>query len=178
MDIPVTTGQRGKRELAGGTVNGSSISAGRVWAFTTAGAVLAATYVNEKPPHFVQPVTEALDGKLRLQRSVPVPGQLEVVFERITPDWRRQFFLLRAIGFVSADDLQGRVVDCGPVASVWQWGHLAIHFCAWRPKLPPCQSNRWWISKMVMHWPRLSSALARYIAGNIIPAGGGQNAIP
>ncbi len=32
MDIPITTGPRGKRELAGGTVNGSGISAGRVWA--------------------------------------------------------------------------------------------------------------------------------------------------
>jgi len=112
MDVPITASLLGKRGLVVGIANQSSIAAGCARAFTSAGAELAATYLNEKSLPFVKPVTDALGCKLLLPCDVRVPGQLETVFERISSEWGKLDFLLHAIAFAPADDLHGRVVDC------------------------------------------------------------------
>jgi enoyl-[acyl-carrier protein] reductase I len=50
----------GKRGLVLGIANEHSIAAGCARAFVAAGAVLAATYLNEKAKPFVTPVVQAL----------------------------------------------------------------------------------------------------------------------
>jgi len=78
----------------------------------SSGAVIAATYLNEKALPFVRPVADSLGCKFLLPCDVSVPGQLETVFERIGTEWGTLDFLLHAIAFAPAADLHGRVIDC------------------------------------------------------------------
>jgi len=112
MTAAISTRLTGKRGLVVGIANDASIAAGCAAAFSAAGAELAATYLNEKARHFVQPVTDALGCKFLLPCDVRIPGQLEAVFEKITEEWGELDFLLHAIAFAPAEDLHGRVVDC------------------------------------------------------------------
>ena len=107
-----TSSLKGKRGLVVGIANESSIAAGCAHAFVAAGAVLAATYLNDKALPFVRPVAESLGCKILLPCDVSVSGQLEAVFERIKAEWGALDFLLHAIAFAPAADLHGRVVDC------------------------------------------------------------------
>jgi enoyl-[acyl-carrier protein] reductase I len=106
------TSLKGKRGLVVGIANESSIAAGCAQAFVAAGAVLAATYLNDKALPFVRPVAESLGCEILMPCDVGVSGQLEAVFERIKTDWGGLDFLLHAIAFAPAADLHGRVVDC------------------------------------------------------------------
>jgi enoyl-[acyl-carrier protein] reductase I len=115
MEISNLPSLRGKRGLIVGIANEDSIAAGCARAFVSAGASLAATYLNEKALPHVRAVTEPLGCKLLLPCDVRVPGQLEAAFERIRAEWGRLDFLLHAIAFALADDLHGRVVDCSAV---------------------------------------------------------------
>lgn len=103
---------KGKRGLVVGIANESSIATGCAHAFVASGAVLAATYLNDKALPFVRPVAESLGCEMILPCDVTIPGQLEAVFERIKTDWGTLDFLLHAIAFAPAEDLHGRVVDC------------------------------------------------------------------
>ncbi len=64
-----------------------------------AGASFATTYLNDKALPHVHAITEPLGGTLLLPCDVRVPGQLDLP--------------LRAVAFAPADNLHGRVVDCG-----------------------------------------------------------------
>ncbi len=102
----------GKRGLIVGIANEASIAAGCARAFVSAGAAIAATYLNEKSLPFVRSVTDPLGCKFLLPCDVRIPGQLEAAFARIEAEWGRLDFLLHAIAFAPKDDLHGRVVDC------------------------------------------------------------------
>jgi len=132
MTAAISTRLTGKRGLVVGIANDASIAAGCAAAFSAAGAELAATYLNEKARHFVQPVTDALGCKFLLPCDVRIPGQLEAVFEKITEEWGELDFLLHAIAFAPAEDLQGRVVDSAIPDLAWRWTCPAIPSCAWR----------------------------------------------
>jgi enoyl-[acyl-carrier protein] reductase I len=108
----LSTSLHGKRGLVVGIANESSIAAGCARAFAAQGAVLAATYLNDKALPYVRPVTDALGCELLLPCDVSIPGQLDSVFEQIRAKWGRLDFLLHAIAFAPASDLHGRVVDC------------------------------------------------------------------
>ena len=112
MASPLPASLIGKRGLIVGIANDSSIAAGCARAFVAAGAMFAATYLNDKALSYVRAVTEPLGCDLLLPCDVRIPGQLEAVFERIRSDWGQLDFLLHAIAFAPADDLHGRVVDC------------------------------------------------------------------
>jgi enoyl-[acyl-carrier protein] reductase I len=102
----------GKRGLVVGIANEHSIAAGCARAFGTAGATLAATYLNEKALQYVEPVAAALPCPLLLPCDVREPGALEAVFAQISQQWSRLDFLLHAIAFAPREDLHGRVTDC------------------------------------------------------------------
>ncbi len=102
----------GKRGLVLGIANEHSIAAGCARAFVTAGAVLAATYLNEKAKPFVTPVVEALNCPILLPCDVREPGALEAVFDDIAKKWGTLDFVLHSIAFAPREDLHGRVTDC------------------------------------------------------------------
>lgn len=102
----------GKRGLVIGIANESSIAAGCASAFASAGAVLAASYVNEKAKPFVSTVTDRLEVDWIAPCDVRVPGELEALIDRVGSRWGSLDFLLHSIAFALKDDLHGRVVDC------------------------------------------------------------------
>jgi enoyl-[acyl-carrier protein] reductase I len=102
----------GKRGLVLGIANEHSIAAGCAEAFVAAGAVLAATYLNETAKLYVAPVAAGLGCRIFLPCDVGEAGALEAVFANIRQDWGRLDFVLHAIAFAPREDLHGRVTDC------------------------------------------------------------------
>ena len=112
LNIPATFDLTGKRGLVVGIANEHSIAAGCARAFVSAGATLAATYVNEKALPYVKAVTDPLGVSMLMPCDVREPGQLEAVFAEIGQHWGSLDFVLHSIAFAPRDDLHGRVVDC------------------------------------------------------------------
>lgn len=112
MDFMSARSLKNKRGLVIGIANESSIATGCARAFVSAGARLAATYLNDKALPYVREVTDNLNCDILMPCNVSVPGQLEAVFERIRHDWGGLDFLLHAIAFAPTEDLHSRVVDC------------------------------------------------------------------
>lgn len=102
---------KGKRGLVLGIANEKSIATGCARAFAEAGAVLAATYLNEKARPYVQAVTDTLPCEILMPCDVQVPGALEAVFKAITEKWGELDFVLHSMAFAPAMDLHGRVID-------------------------------------------------------------------
>jgi len=102
----------GKRGLVVGIANEHSIAAGCAQMFRAAGAELAITYLNETAEPFVRAVAQTLPAALIMACDVSVPGQLEVVFERIKKEWGKLDFVLHSIAFAPAADLHASLVDC------------------------------------------------------------------
>lgn len=102
----------GKRGLIIGIANESSIAAGCASAFASAGATLAASYVNEAARPFVSVVTDRLKVDWIAPCDVRVPGELEALIDRVKTEWGSLDFLLHSIAYAPKDDLHGRVVDC------------------------------------------------------------------
>ena len=102
----------GKVGLVVGIANEHSIAAGCARAFAEAGAILAATYLNEQAKPFVSAVTGTLPCEILLPCNVSEAGELEAVFAEITRKWGRLDFVLHAIAFAPREDLHGRVTDC------------------------------------------------------------------
>lgn len=102
----------GKRGLVLGIANEQSIAAGCATAFAAAGAVLAATYLNDKAKPYVQAVTDHLPCEILLPCDVQKPGELEAVFAVIAKQWGVVDFVLHSMAFAPTADLHGRVVDC------------------------------------------------------------------
>lgn len=102
----------GKKGLVVGISNPQSIATGCAHAFRSAGATLAATYLNDKARPHVEAVTTALEIDLLAPCDVTAPGQREAVFSRVTDAWGGLDFLLHSIAFAPKDDLHGRVTDC------------------------------------------------------------------
>src|SRR5271156_1180581 len=90
---------RDRRGLIVGIANAHSIAAGCAASFVTAGAEIAATYLNAKAEPYVRAVTDAVGCNLVLPCDVREPGQLEAVFARIAADWGRLDFLLHSIAY-------------------------------------------------------------------------------
>ncbi len=102
----------GKRGLVLGIANEHSIAAGCARHFVSAGARLAATFLNARAEPFVRAVTTPLGAELVLPCDVAFPGELEAVFAAIARQWGGLDFLLHAIAFAPREDLHGRVIDC------------------------------------------------------------------
>lgn len=103
---------KGKRGLVLGIANEHSIATGCARAFAASGAVLAATYLNEKAKPYVQVVTDNLPCDIFMPCDVQKPGELEAVFAAITKKWGQLDFLLHSMAFAPMEDLHGRVIDC------------------------------------------------------------------
>lgn len=102
----------GKYGLVMGIANEQSIATGCARAFASAGAVLAATYLNDKAKPFVEKVTSSLPCDILMPCDVQKQGELEAVFEAVTKNWGRLDFVLHAMAYAPMADLHGRVVDC------------------------------------------------------------------
>jgi enoyl-[acyl-carrier protein] reductase I len=101
----------GKRGLIIGIANEQSIAWGCAKAFRGLGAELAITYLNDKAKAYVEPLARCLKAPILMPLDVRVPGQMELVFERISKEWGRLDFAVHSIAFSPKDTLQGRVVD-------------------------------------------------------------------
>ncbi|MDI3470257.1 MAG: Enoyl-[acyl-carrier-protein] reductase [NADH] [Pseudolabrys sp.] len=101
----------GKRGLVVGVANDQSIAWGCAKAFRALGAKLAVTYLNDKAKKYVEPLAQKIEAPIVMPLDVNVPGQMEVVFERIKKDWGSLDFVVHSIAFSPKDALQGRVVD-------------------------------------------------------------------
>lgn len=101
----------GKRGLIIGIANDSSIAWGCARSMYQAGAELAVTYLNAKAEPYVRPLAEQVEASLVLPLNVTDDSQLAEVFRRIGAEWGRLDFLVHAIAFAPAADLNGRVTD-------------------------------------------------------------------
>lgn len=104
-------GLAGKLGLVVGIANEHSIAYGCARAMRARDASLAVTYLNDRALPFVQPLANQLDADIVEPLDVEQDGQLEAVFDRIRQRWGRLDFVLHAIAYAPAADLQGRVVD-------------------------------------------------------------------
>lgn len=102
----------GKRGLITGIANQNSIAYGCAVACREAGAELAITYLNDKAKPYAAPLADTLKAPLFLPMDVSREGQMEAVFDNIRQTWGQLDFLVHAIAFANAQDLNGRVVDC------------------------------------------------------------------
>lgn len=102
----------GKRGLVLGIANEHSIATGCARAFAASGAVLAATYLDDKAKPYVEAVTNKLPCEILMPCDVQNPGALEAVFQAIDQKWGRLDFVLHALAFAPKDDLHGRIIDC------------------------------------------------------------------
>lgn len=102
---------QGKKGLVVGIANERSIAWGCAQAFSKAGAELAITYLNAKAEKYVRPLAESLRAPIILPLDVEHDGEMEQVFAAIKQQWGTLDFLLHAIAFAPAEDLNGRVVD-------------------------------------------------------------------
>jgi len=80
-------------------------------AFRAFGAELAVTYLNDKAKKYVEPLARELEAPILMPLDVRIPGQMELVFERIAKDWGKLDFVVHSIAFSPKEALQGRVVD-------------------------------------------------------------------
>lgn len=101
----------GKKGLVVGIANDKSIAYGCAKAFSSAGASLAVTYLNDKAKPYVAPLARNVKAPLFLPLDVEKDGELEAVFEAIEKEWGKLDFVLHSIAFAPMADLHGRVVD-------------------------------------------------------------------
>lgn len=102
----------GKRGLIVGIANEKSIAWGCAKAMHNAGATLAVTYLNDKAEKYVRPLAEQVGAELCLPLDVSDDGQLQATFDTIKQQWGTVDFVIHAIAFANAADLNGRIVDC------------------------------------------------------------------
>jgi enoyl-[acyl-carrier protein] reductase I len=113
MTVPIAKAPllQGKRGLVVGIANDQSIAWGCAKAFRALGSEVAITYLNDKAKKFVEPLARKLNAPIFMPMDVSVPGQLELVFERIQQEWGGLDFVVHSIAFSPKDTLRGRVVD-------------------------------------------------------------------
>jgi enoyl-[acyl-carrier protein] reductase I len=102
----------GAKALIVGIANDHSIAFGCAKAFSTAGAELAITWLNEKARAHVEPLARELNASITAPLDVSVPGQLEAVFELVRENWGRLDILVHSIAFAPKRDLEGGLLDC------------------------------------------------------------------
>ncbi len=102
----------GSKALVVGVANDQSIAWGCAKAFRMVEADLAITWLNEKSRPYVEPLAQEVEASITGALDVPVPGQLEAVFERIRTQWGRLDILVHSIAFAPKQDLQGGLLDC------------------------------------------------------------------
>jgi enoyl-[acyl-carrier protein] reductase I len=106
---PVLTGHKA---LVVGIANDQSIAYGCAKAFRTVGADLAVTWLNDKARPHVEPLAQELEASITAPLDVSVPGQLDMVFDRIRERWGKLDILVHSIAFAPKDDLRGGLLDC------------------------------------------------------------------
>ena len=102
----------GKKALAVGIANDSSIAWGCAKALREQGADLAITYLNEKAEKHVRPLAEELNASIIRPLDVSDGEELDALFDVIGGQWGKLDILLHSIAFCPKEDLHGRVIDC------------------------------------------------------------------
>ena len=102
---------KGAKALVVGVANDSSIAYGCAKAFSTLGADLAITYLNDKSRKYVDPLAEELGCKLLVPLDVSHAGELESAFERVKSEWGKLDILVHSIAWAPKEDLQGGLLS-------------------------------------------------------------------
>lgn len=102
----------GAKALVVGIANDHSIAYGCAKAFSTAGAELGITWLNDKARPYVEPLAQELEASIAAPLDVSVPGQLEAVFDLVRERWGRLDILVHSIAFAPKRDLEGGLLDC------------------------------------------------------------------
>src|ERR1044072_5198088 len=103
---------KGAKALVVGIANQNSIAYGCAQAFSTLGADLAITYLNEKSKAYVEPLAKDLNASLFMPLDVTRNAELEAVFDRIKKDWGRLDILVHSLAWAPKEDLQGGLLNC------------------------------------------------------------------
>jgi enoyl-[acyl-carrier protein] reductase I len=103
---------KGTKALVVGVANQHSIAYGCAKAFSTLGADLAITYINEKTKSYVEPLAKELNASIFMPLDVSHEGELEAVFERIRTHWERLDILVHSLAWAPKEDLQGGILKC------------------------------------------------------------------
>jgi enoyl-[acyl-carrier protein] reductase I len=103
---------KGAKALVVGVANQHSIAYGCAKAFSTLGADLALTYLNEKAKTYVEPLARELDAKILMPLDVTHEGELEAVMEHIGSKWKQLDILVHSLAFAPKEDLQGGLINC------------------------------------------------------------------
>jgi enoyl-[acyl-carrier protein] reductase I len=103
---------KGAKALVVGVANQHSIAYGCAKAFSTLGADLAITYVNEKTKTHVEPLAREMNASVFMPLDVTHPGELEAVFETIGTEWKRLDILVHSLAWAPKEDLQGGLLNC------------------------------------------------------------------
>jgi enoyl-[acyl-carrier protein] reductase I len=102
----------GKRGLIMGVANERSLAWGIAKAVHAQGAELAFTYLGDAFEKRVRPLAETLDGNsLLLDCDVSNEASLAAAFDKVQTHWDRIDFVVHAIAFSDARELNGRYVD-------------------------------------------------------------------
>jgi len=101
----------GKKGLIVGIANEQSIAYGCARVIRQLDGAVAVTYMNARAEPHVRPLADQLGAEIIAPLDVEEPGQMEAVFAQIEQRWGRLDFVLHAIAYAPAADLQGRVVD-------------------------------------------------------------------
>ena len=112
LSASATLNMAGKKGLVVGVANEHSLAWAAARHLHGGGADLALTYLNDRARPFVARLASALSAPILVPCDVLQDGALEAVFENIEQSWGRLDFVLHAIAWAPADDLNGRLTDC------------------------------------------------------------------
>ncbi len=105
---------QGKRGIIFGVANKRSLA----WAIAQAahreGAEIALTYQSERLKENVDELAPAVGAKLLLQCEATKEEDLARVFAEVEKQWGRLDFMVHAIAFAKADDLEGEYIKASP----------------------------------------------------------------
>jgi enoyl-[acyl-carrier protein] reductase I len=103
---------KGAKALVVGIANQHSIAYGCAQAFSTLGADLAITYLNEKSKTYVEPLARELNAALLMPLDVTRTAEVEAAFERVRKEWGRLDILVHSLAWAPKEDLQGGLLNC------------------------------------------------------------------
>jgi len=101
---------QGKRGLIVGVANKRSLAWSIAQAAHREGAEIALTYQNERLKENLEELAPQVGAKILLPCEATQPADLEKVFAALDKEWGRLDFLVHAIAFAKADELEGEYI--------------------------------------------------------------------
>ncbi len=105
---------QGKRGLIVGVANKRSLAWSIAQAAHREGAEIALTYQNERLKDNLDELAPQVGAKILLPCEATQPADLDKVFAALDKEWGRLDFLVHAIAFAKADELEGEYIKASP----------------------------------------------------------------